>query len=85
MYRSTAGYELLAEDGDTLSSIINNVQQHMEHKGATRYDMLTYATAKNYIEQQHPKVVFIGLGETDEFAHKVCMTNTCRRHIMLIR
>ncbi len=65
-----SGYEIIDSEGDTLNAIINNVQQRVEHKGSTRYDVLTYATAKNYIEQQHPKVVFIGLGETDEFAHK---------------
>ena len=65
-----SGYEILDDDGDTLNAIINSIQNRVEHKGSTRYDMLTYATAKNYIEHQHPKVVFLGLGETDEFAHK---------------
>ena len=64
-----SGYEMLEENEDTLNTLINQVQQNVVHKTGTRYDMLTYASAKNYIEQQHPKVVFIGLGETDEFAH----------------
>jgi bisphosphoglycerate-independent phosphoglycerate mutase (AlkP superfamily) len=31
---------------------------------------LTYLTAREYIEHNHPKVVLIGFGETDEFAHQ---------------
>ena len=31
--------------------------------------MLTFVTAKEYIQTQHPKVVYIGFGETDEYAH----------------
>lgn len=65
-----SGYELLEEGEDTLNTLINEVQQNVVHKGHTRYDLLTYASAKNYIEEKHPKVVFIGLGETDEFAHQ---------------
>ena len=31
--------------------------------------MLTFVTAKEYIQNQHPKIVFISFGETDEYAH----------------
>lgn len=65
-----SGYEMLEEGDDTLNILINEVQKNVVHKGNTRQDLLTYASAKNYIEQQHPKVVFLGLGETDEYAHK---------------
>lgn len=65
-----SGYELLEEGENTLNTLINEVQQNVVHKSHTRYDLLTYASAKNYIEEKHPKVVFIGLGETDEYAHK---------------
>lgn len=64
-----SGYEMLEEGDDTLNILINQVQNNVTHKGSTRQDLLTYASAMNYIEQQHPKVVFLGLGETDEFAH----------------
>ncbi|MDB5211573.1 MAG: hypothetical protein JWQ30_2400, partial [Sediminibacterium sp.] len=64
-----SGYEMLEENEDTTNALINSVQQNVAHKTHTRYDMLTYASARNYVEQKHPKVVFIGLGETDEFAH----------------
>ena len=65
-----SGYEMLDEQNDSTNMLINSVQNGVEIKSHTRYDLLTYASAKNYIEQKHPKVLFLGLGETDEFAHK---------------
>ena len=65
-----SGYEMLEEKDDTANALINKVQQSIAVKGHTRYDMLPYASAKEYIEQNHPKVVALGFGETDEFAHQ---------------
>jgi len=65
-----SGYEMLEEKGDSLNQIINVLQNSVAHKSTTRHDLLTYASAKNYIEKKHPKILFLGLGETDEFAHK---------------
>jgi len=65
-----SGYEMLEEKGDSLNQIINALQNSVAHKSTTRHDLLTYASAKNYIEKKHPKILFLGLGETDEFAHK---------------
>jgi hypothetical protein len=65
-----SGYELLVEEGDTLNALINQVQQSIQPAAATRNDMLTYSAARNYIEKSHPKVLFLGFGETDEYAHK---------------
>lgn len=64
-----SGYASLT---DTLqgAKIVNEVQDKVEQKYKTRYDILTFFTAKEYIKQHHPRVVFLGLGETDEFAHK---------------
>jgi hypothetical protein len=64
------GYELLDDREDSVNKWINAVQNTITNKSHTRQDALTYASAKNYIEQNHPKVLFLGLGETDEFAHK---------------
>jgi len=33
------------------------------------HDMLTYLTAREYIGEHHPSVLFLGFGETDECAH----------------
>lgn len=36
---------------------------------ATREDRLTFSAAKYYLQKERPRVLFIGLGEADEFAH----------------
>lgn len=63
------GYDMLEEDEDSTNMFVNQVQQNAV-KTHTRYDMLTYVSAKEYIMQNHPKAVFLGFGETDEYAHK---------------
>jgi hypothetical protein len=65
-----SGYESLGEDpGDSAATLIDSVQSLM-HPSKTRHDLLTYLTAREYITLHHPSVVYIGLGETDEFAHQ---------------
>ena len=32
--------------------------------------MLTYLSTREYIGVHHPRIVFLGFGETDEFAHE---------------
>ena len=63
------GYEMMEGD-DSTSALINNVQQTIVSKGNTRHDLLTFECAKNYLRQHHPKIMYLGLGETDEFAHE---------------
>lgn len=63
-----SGYELI-DEYDTSAAYINQVQQSVKQKTHCRYDELTFLSAKEYIQEHHPRVVFIGLGETDEFAH----------------
>jgi len=63
-----AGYEELMEK-DSSSVLINEVQQSMDDENNTRHDLLTFECAKNYLRQKHPRVLYLGLGETDEFAH----------------
>jgi hypothetical protein len=65
-----SGYEMLEDSEDSVNAIINLAQSNVENKTHCRFDMLTYGAAKRYIEEKHPKVLFLGLGETDEFAHK---------------
>ncbi|MEJ7680267.1 MAG: hypothetical protein WKG06_20915 [Segetibacter sp.] len=65
-----SGYEMLDETEDTNNVLINTVQQSVVKQTNTRYDLLTYVSAKEYIEHNHPKVTFIGFGETDEYAHE---------------
>ncbi len=63
------GYEPLEETGDSVKGIINLIQESTNPKGHTRHDWLTYLSAKEYVFSRHPKVLFLGLGETDEAAH----------------
>ncbi len=66
-----SGYSRLDEkDGDTMNRNINAVMSNVSRKKNTRYDMLTYLSAREYISVHHPKIAFLGLGETDEFAHE---------------
>jgi len=63
-----SGYEMLEEE-NKLDALINTVQKNATEKNNTRNDMLTYLSAREYIEQHHPRALFLGLGETDEYAH----------------
>lgn len=63
-----AGYEAVDEN-DSGSTLINKVQKSIAEQNNTRHDLLTYECAKNYLQQKHPRVLYLGLGETDEFAH----------------
>jgi hypothetical protein len=63
-----SGFAPLAEKGDAVAGLIDSVQSTMR-QGKTRQDQLTYLSAKEYIGLHHPSVLFLGFGETDEFAH----------------
>jgi hypothetical protein len=65
-----SGYDSIAFGSSNEQQLINTVQQDgVEEKVATRYDMLTFVTAVDYIKHKQPKVVYLSFGETDEFAH----------------
>jgi len=66
-----SGYENLDENiGSDQITLINKVQSEIIYdKERPRYDQLTFLTAKEYLQQNHPKVLFLGLGETDDYAH----------------
>ncbi|HKO82413.1 MAG TPA: alkaline phosphatase family protein [Chitinophagaceae bacterium] len=66
-----SGYENMEDESmSEKQAIINKVQSEaIYNKGGTRHDQLTFLTAKEYIQQHRPKVMFLGLGETDEYAH----------------
>lgn len=66
-----SGYEI-AEGALTPTQVMTNKVQDgsINEKAATRFDALTFITAKEYIREHRPRVVYIGLGETDEFAHQ---------------
>ncbi len=67
-----AGYENI--EGEELSVsqlLINKIQNEaIVEKEGTRHDALTFETAKEYLKKNRPKILYLGLGETDEFAHR---------------
>lgn len=67
-----SGYQPIQDsENNPIYKIINKIQEESnENKSATRYDQLTFTTAKEYIKNKQPKVVLLGLGETDDFAHQ---------------
>lgn len=65
-----SGYNNLVYHDSEEQEMINRTQEEgVKEKGGTRYDELTFLNAKEYLKNSRPKVVFLGLGETDEFAH----------------
>jgi hypothetical protein len=65
-----SGYENMDDKAGPQLKLINKVQNEAIYdKNAMRHDQLTFLTAKEYIRTHQPKVVFLGLGETDEAAH----------------
>lgn len=65
-----SGYETMKDISSAKQAIINSIQTDaVNNKSETRYDQLTFLTAKEYISLHKPRVVLLGLGETDEFAH----------------
>jgi len=66
----TSGYQNISPGNSTVLQMLNKVQEEgVNDKKATRYDQLTFIAAKEYLQQHKPRVFYLGLGETDEFAH----------------
>ncbi len=56
---------------DSVLTAVNEVQQKaVFDKTPTRHDWLTYISAKEYLVNRHPRVLYLALGETDEYAHQ---------------
>lgn len=50
--------------------LLNELQETLPQEWASvRYDALTYFLAKEYISANRPRVLFLSLGETDDYAH----------------
>lgn len=66
-----SGYAETLKEVSVEQELINIVQREAVHeKTATRHDQLTFLTAMEHIQRNQPRVVYLGLGETDEFAHE---------------
>jgi len=65
-----SGYNLAAYTFSYEETIINKLQAgHINSKGETRLDQLTFIMAMEYVQKHKPRVVFLGLGKTDDYAH----------------
>ena len=70
-FPASATYEdnCAAKPNDVLR-LIDEMQQGMPHIwGEERFDAFTYAYALETLKQDHPKVMYISFGDTDEWAH----------------
>lgn len=67
-----AGYEPLTEGRTTPQvELLNRLKQETPRKwGGEPYDSFTFYTALEYLKQNKPRVFFLSLGETDEWAHE---------------
>jgi hypothetical protein len=67
-----AGYENRIEDNVSAAQMHLNAAQHIQDQpfeDHCRTDALTWAFGREYLQSNHPKVMYLGLGETDEYAH----------------
>ena len=66
-----SGYQSISHDSLSATELLANAVQSyaVDNTQNCRNDMLTFVTAKEYITTMHPKIVYIGFGETDEYAH----------------
>lgn len=65
-----SGYEkMVMMDSSSDEALVNNLQDSVAHKTHTRHDELTFLRAMDYLKHNKPRVLFVGLGETDECAH----------------
>ncbi len=64
-----SGYDNRHKSEETVTKLVSEVEDVVEEKVQTRNDQLTFISAREYIKQYRPKVIYLGLGETDESAH----------------
>ena len=63
------GDETITSDNENLK-LIDDMQKLTSRPLDVRPDLLTYFAAREYLKAHHPKVLFIGLDETDDMAHQ---------------
>ncbi len=65
-----SGYENIEDTDLSAAEInVNSLNEIIKDNKSTRHDRLSFMAAKSWLEKNHPRVLFLGLGETDEFAH----------------
>lgn len=65
------GYTSVPDDSLTVTEQLTNFIQEntMYNKLPTRADLITFNLASEYAVKKHPRIMYIGFGQTDEFAH----------------
>ncbi|UOB16473.1 sulfatase-like hydrolase/transferase [Abyssalbus ytuae] len=65
-----AGFETATGDLSEREEFLNELQEQIPSPwGSVRLDAFTHHYALEYIKKNHPEVVYIAYGETDDFAH----------------
>lgn len=67
-----AGDDVAVTDNDSLTEremLLNELQALLPNAVTERHDVFTSFFAIEYMKRKHPKAVFIGLDETDSYAH----------------
>jgi len=65
-----SGYTKIEDSELSAAEInVNTTNDLTRENKSTRHDHLTFMAAKSWLEKNHPRVLYLGLGETDEFAH----------------
>ena len=67
-----AGFRLASDDSlSAKEKFLNELQPLIPSRwSAVRYDAFTHLYAMEYLKKKHPSLVYIGYGETDDFAHE---------------
>lgn len=67
-----SGFENLEAGKNPVIQSLNTLQHQQPKywKDGVRMDFLTWAFMKEYVRDNHPRVVFVGLDETDDYAHE---------------
>lgn len=70
-FPGSAAYEppLSANPSESLKLAEEMMMGMPRYWGSERFDSFTYAYAIETLKQDHPKVMFVGFGDTDEWAH----------------
>ncbi|WP_041801400.1 sulfatase-like hydrolase/transferase [Flagellimonas ruestringensis] len=65
-----AGFEAATENLNEREKFLNQLQEQIPSPwGSVRLDAFTHHYALEYMKKEHPKLVYISYGETDDFAH----------------
>ncbi len=65
-----SGYQQASGNLSEREKLINELQTQVPSPwGTTRLDWMTYHLAKEYVQREHPRVLFLSFDETDDYAH----------------